>query len=114
MTLVPEHDKLGQMIFNGSDPETTLAKVRGLDGHVTYVNVKVSDRPIDYLHKRLPNAKSRISDAQFFAAERYLGDYTNTARMGSNTQSTINRLNEQKKPWTSAQADEMRSGRMIP
>lgn len=112
MTLVPKDDMMGQMIFNGADPAITLAKVRDLDGFVSYVQVAVSSRPIDYLHKR-GTVKQRIADAQFFAAERYLNDYSSAARVGSNTASTMEVLSKYKRAWSSSEAEEVRSGNMV-
>jgi hypothetical protein len=75
-------------VLDGTDPSTVLVRVRTAEG-VSLATRKDYGRPIDYLRYRV---KAPISDAQFMAAEFYIGDYHAISQVGSNTAATINHM----------------------
>ena len=75
-------------VLDGTDPDAVLVRVRTAEG-VQLALRKDYGRPIDYLRHRV---RDKISDAQFTAAEFYVGDYNAICQVGSNTQATINHL----------------------
>lgn len=75
-------------VLDGTDLDSVLVRVRTAEG-VSVVTRKDYGRPLDYLRYRV---KDKISDAQYMAAEFYIGDYAAISQVGSNTQATINHL----------------------